>query len=62
MSTLDVVQQACAEIEQACDKIEAAFLGTGYVFPRSGIACIINEARRQALSLEHEPPLHPPGE
>jgi hypothetical protein len=48
MSLVEVVQQACDRIEAACDEIEEALRGTGYVFPRSGIECILREARRQA--------------
>jgi hypothetical protein len=48
MSAVQLVQQACDRIEAACDEIEEVFRGTGYVFPRSGVECILSEARRQA--------------
>jgi hypothetical protein len=48
MPAVQFVQQACDRVEEACDEIEEAFRGTGYVFPRSGIMCIVNEARQQA--------------
>ena len=58
MPASQIIKDACDRIDQACAEIDETFRGlpphlrAAYVFPRSGIACIIGETRRLGEALE----------